>query len=89
MSYYEKVSGARMHAAFIRPGGISQDLPLSLLNDIFHFCLRFEHRIKEIEELLTNNRIWKQRLINVGICSVKYAKNFSFSGVLLRSTGIK
>jgi len=89
MSYYEKVSGSRMHAAYIRPGGISQDLPLLLLNDIHNFCSRFEHRIKEIEELLTNNRIWKQRLINVGVCSSKYAKNFSFSGVLLRSTGVK
>ena len=57
MSYYEKVSGSRMHAAYIRPGGISQDLPLSLLNDIHNFCARFEHRIKEIEELLTSNRI--------------------------------
>jgi NADH dehydrogenase (ubiquinone) Fe-S protein 2 len=89
MSYYEKVSGSRMHAAYIRPGGISQDLPLSLLNDINTFCTRFEHRIKEIEELLTNNRIWKQRLINIGVCSNKYAKSFSFSGVLLRSTGVK
>jgi len=89
MSYYEKVSGSRMHAAYIRPGGISQDLPISLLNDINNFCTRFEHRIKEIEELLTNNRIWKQRLINIGVCSNNYAKSFSFSGVLLRSTGVR
>jgi NADH dehydrogenase (ubiquinone) Fe-S protein 2 len=57
MSFYEKVSGARMHAAYIRPGGISQDLPLTLLNEIFAFSSAFEHRIKEIEEMLTNNRI--------------------------------
>jgi NADH dehydrogenase (ubiquinone) Fe-S protein 2 len=57
MSFYEKVSGARMHAAYIRPGGVNQDLPFSLLNEIFNFCNRFKHRISEIEELLTNNRI--------------------------------
>ena len=89
MSFYEKVSGARMHAAYIRPGGVSQDLPFALLTEISDFCNKFEHRIKEIEELLTTNRIWKQRLINIGICSANYAKNLSFSGVLLRSTGIK
>ncbi len=89
MIFYERVSGARMHAAYIRPGGISQDLPLSLLNEIYIFCNHFESRIKEIEELLTTNRIWKQRLINVGICSINFAKSYSFSGVLLRSTGIK
>ena len=89
MSFYEKVSGARMHAAYIRPGGVNEDLPFSLLNEIYIFCKNFEHRIKEIEELLTNNRIWKQRLINVGVSSSNFAKNFSFSGVLLRSTGIK
>lgn len=89
MSFYEKVSGARMHAAYIRPGGISQDLPLTLLSEIYAFSSAFESRIKEIEEMLTNNRIWKQRLINVGVCSVDFAKSFSFSGVLLRSTGIK
>ena len=89
MYFYERVSGARMHAAYIRPGGVSQDLPISLLTEISDFCNKFEHRIKEIEELLTTNRIWKQRLINIGICSANYAKNLSFSGVLLRSTGIK
>lgn len=57
MSFYEKVSGARMHAAYIRPGGVSQDLPLTLLQEIFTFCNRFKYRISEIEELLTNNRI--------------------------------
>jgi NADH dehydrogenase (ubiquinone) Fe-S protein 2 len=57
MSFYEKVSGARMHAAYIRPGGVSQDLPLTLLSEIYAFSSAFEHRIKEIEEMLTNNRI--------------------------------
>lgn len=57
MSFYEKVSGARMHAAYLRPGGVSQDIPLFLLAEIYEFCIKFEYRIKEIEELLTNNRI--------------------------------
>ena len=57
MGFYEKVSGARMHAAYIRPGGVNQDIPLFLLNEIYAFCNKFEYRIKEIEELLTNNRI--------------------------------
>jgi NADH:ubiquinone oxidoreductase subunit D len=57
MCFYEKVSGSRMHASYIRPGGVSQDLPLFLLNDIYCFCIKFENRLKEIEELLTFNRI--------------------------------
>jgi NADH-quinone oxidoreductase subunit D len=57
MKFYEKVSGARMHAAYFRPGGVHQDLPLSLLSEINSFCNAFEHRITEIEELLSANRI--------------------------------
>ena len=57
MEFYERVSGARMHAAFIRPGGVSEDLPKNLLNDIFIFAQQFPSRLDEIEELLTNNRI--------------------------------
>ena len=89
MMFYEKVSGARMHASYIRPGGVSIDLPLTLLNEIYFFCNSFEARIKEIEELLTNNRIWKQRLINIGVGSYLFAKKWGFSGVLLRSAGVK
>jgi len=57
MSFYERVSGARLHAAYIRPGGVSRDLPDGLLNDIFNFVKQFDSRINEIEELLTRNRI--------------------------------
>ena len=57
MEFYERVSGARMHAAFIRPGGIAYDLPLGLINDIFIFIKQFSSRLNEIEELLTHNRI--------------------------------
>ena len=57
MEFYERVSGARMHANYIRPGGVSRDLPLGLLDDIFLFAEQYGSRIDEIEELLTNNRI--------------------------------
>ena len=57
MEFYERVSGARLHAAYIRPGGVHQDTPLGLLNDIYIFAKQFNSRIDEMEELLTNNRI--------------------------------
>jgi NADH dehydrogenase (ubiquinone) Fe-S protein 2 len=57
MEFYERVSGARMHAAYFRPGGVSQDLPKNLIEDIYKFTTQFKSRIDEIEELLTNNRI--------------------------------
>ena len=89
MLFYERVSGARMHAAFIRPGGISKDLPLDLFDDIFLFTRQFNSRISEMEELLSKNRIWRQRLINIGLVSMQSALKFSFTGVQLRSVGIK
>lgn len=88
MEFYERVSGARMHAAYIRPGGVSQDLPLGLLDDIYIFIKNFNSRIDELEELLTSNRIWKQRLVNIGVVTYKNALNWGFSGVLLRGSGI-
>jgi len=57
MEFYERVSGARMHAAYFRPGGVSQDLPLNLLSDIYQFANQFNSRLYEMEELLTHNRI--------------------------------
>jgi NADH dehydrogenase (ubiquinone) Fe-S protein 2 len=63
MEFYERVSGARLHSAYIRPGGIAKDLPLGILDDIFIFVEQFSVRVDEIQELLTGNRIWKQRLI--------------------------
>ena len=57
MSFYERLSGARLHASYVRPGGVSKDLPLHLLQDIYLFILQYNSRINEIEELLTNNRI--------------------------------
>jgi len=88
MEFYERVSGARMHAAYIRPGGVVYDLPIGLLQDIHIFISKFNSRIDEFEELLSQNRIWKQRLVDIGIVTYKEALNWSFSGVLLRGSGI-
>ena len=89
MEFYERVSGARMHAAYVRPGGVALDLPIGLLEDIHTWCIQFGSRVDEMEELLTNSRIWKQRLVNVGVISAEEALNMGFSGPMLRSTGIK
>jgi NADH dehydrogenase (ubiquinone) Fe-S protein 2 len=86
-SFYEKVSGARMHAAFFRPGGIAHDIPLKLLVEIYIFCKQYSSRIDEIEELLTTNRIWSQRLKNIGIIVKKVSQDWSLSGVMLRGSG--
>jgi len=89
MEFYERVSGARMHAAYFRPGGVNIDIPKGLLNDIFIFISQFNLRLIEIEDLLTENRIWKQRLVDIGVVSLKDAYNWGFSGVMLRGSGVK
>ena len=88
MEFYERVSGARMHAAYIRPGGVSLDLPSGLLDDIYIFANQFSTRVDEMEEMLTANRIWKQRLVDVGVVSAKDAIAWGFSGVMLRGSGL-
>ncbi len=88
MEFYERVSGARLHASYIRPGGVARDIPIGLLNDIYIFSQQFSSRLDEIEELLTNNRIWKQRLINIGVVSKINALELGFSGVMLRASGV-
>jgi NADH dehydrogenase (ubiquinone) Fe-S protein 2 len=88
MEFYERVSGARMHAAYIRPGGVAQDLPIGLLDDIHAFLESFTVRLGERDELLTTNRIWKQRLVDVGVVSLKDARSWNFSGVMLRGSGL-
>ena len=89
MEFYERVSGARMHAAYFRPGGVSMDLPEGLLNDIYLFIEQFNLRLLEVEEMLTENRIWKQRLVDIGVVSSSDALDWGFSGVMLRGSGIK
>jgi len=77
-----------MHAAYVRPGGVHQDIPIGLLDDIYIFISAFNSRIDELEELLTGNRIWKQRLVDIGVVSYKEALDWSFSGVMLRGSGV-
>lgn len=88
MEFYERVSGARLHAAYFRPGGVSQDLPEGLLDDIYMWATQFGDRIDETEELLTDNRIWRQRTIGVGVLTAEEAQNYGCTGVMLRGSGI-
>jgi NADH dehydrogenase (ubiquinone) Fe-S protein 2 len=88
MEFYERVSGARMHAAYIRPGGVMEDIPLGFLNDVYLFIRQFNDRINEIEELLTVNRIWKQRLEGIALVSKIEARAWGLTGVMLRGSGI-
>jgi len=88
MEFYERVSGARLHASYIRPGGVALDVPNSLLSDIFDFITQFTSRVDEFEELLTTNRIWKQRLVDVGIVYLHQALSYGFTGVMLRASGL-
>jgi NADH dehydrogenase (ubiquinone) Fe-S protein 2 len=89
MEFYERVSGARMHAAYFRPGGVHMDLPKGLLSDIYIFLKMFNNKIIEIEEMLSENRIWKERLVGIGVVSSKHALELGFSGVMLRGSGIQ
>lgn len=89
MEFYERASGARMHTAFIRPGGVSSDLPVGFTNDLYITISQFSERIDEMEEMLTANRIWKERLVNIGIVTADTAQSLGFSGVMLRGSGHK
>ena len=88
LEFYERVSGARMHAAYIRPGGVSQDMPLGLSEDIYQFAQHFPKRLDEMEEMLTGNRIWKQRLVDIGVVTADEALAWGFSGPMLRGSGV-
>jgi NADH dehydrogenase (ubiquinone) Fe-S protein 2 len=88
MEFYERVSGARMHATYFRPGGLQVDIPKGLLNDIYMFTEQFTLRLTEMEDMLTENRIWKQRLVDIGIVTAKDACQWGFSGVMLRGSGV-
>src|SRR5437667_9082217 len=114
MDVYEAVSGARMHAAYYRPGGVYRDLPDtmpqyrtskvrsakvmaglnenrqgSLLDFIYDFAMRFPRYVDEYETLLTDNRIWKQRTVGIGVVSPERALNLGFTGPMLRGSGIQ
>ena len=87
MVFYERASGSRMHAAYIRPGGVHQDLPPELVADIYAFCDPFLKVCDDIESLLTDNRIFKQRNVDIGVVSLANAWAYGFSGVMVRGSG--
>ena len=88
MGFYEKVSGSRMHSAYIRPGGVHQDLPTGLLEEIADFIKQFPKKISDMENLLTENRIFKQRMVDIGVVSKQQALDWGFSGPMIRGSGI-
>ncbi|CAH8459572.1 unnamed protein product [Heterobilharzia americana] len=87
--FYERVSGARMHAAYIRPGGVAFDMPLGLMDDIYQFLKKFPQRLDEISDLVQENPIWISRTKDIGIVSAEDALDMGFSGVMLRGSGVK
>jgi NADH-quinone oxidoreductase subunit D len=88
MEFYERVSGARLHAAYFRPGGVHQDLPAGLADDIRAWAAQFPKRIDDLEILLTENRIFKQRTVDIGIISGKDAIDWGLTGPMLRASGV-
>ena len=88
MTFYERVSGSRLHANYFRTGGVHRDLPRGLEEDIGKFCNSFPKIINDLETLLTDNRIFKQRNVDIGIVTKKDALDYSFSGVMLRGSGV-
>ncbi len=87
MVFYERASGARMHSAYFRPGGVHQDLPPELIDDIEAFCDPFLLVCDDIEGLLTDNRIFKQRNVDIGVVSLDECWQWGFSGVMVRGSG--
>ena len=87
MVFYERASGSRMHAAYVRPGGVHQDLPQALIDDIDKFCDHHPKVLDDIETLLTGNRIFKQRNVDIGVVSLAECFAWGFSGVMVRGSG--
>lgn len=88
MIFYERASGARLHANYFRPGGVHQDLPPALIDDIEAFCDPFLKVVDDLDNLVMANRIFKQRNVDIGIVSVDEAMAWGFSGVMVRGSGI-
>jgi len=88
MIFYERASGSRMHAAYFRPGGVHQDLPQDLVDDIEAFCDPFLKVCDDLEGLLTGNRIFMQRNADIGVVSIEDAWKWGFSGVMVRGSGV-
>ncbi len=88
MEFYERACGARLHAAYFRPGGVHQDLPQELLDDIMAWTLEFPSVLKDLDDLLTENRIFKQRNVDIAIVSEQEILDWAFSGVMVRGSGM-
>jgi NADH-quinone oxidoreductase subunit D len=88
LEFYERVSGARFHAAYFRPGGVHQDLPAGILDDILEWAEQFSTFIDDCETLLNGNRIFKQRTVDIGVIGAKDALDWGFSGPNLRASGV-
>jgi Ni,Fe-hydrogenase III large subunit len=89
MVFYERACGARMHAAYVRPGGVHQDLPQDLIDDIGISAIRSCRTLDDIEGLLTDNRIFKQRNVDIGVVDLDDAWAWGFSGVMVRGSGAR
>jgi NADH-quinone oxidoreductase subunit D len=87
MVFYERASGSRMHAAYFRPGGVHQDLPPKLVDDIYAWCDPFLKVVDDLDVLLTGNRIFKQRNVDIGVVKLADCWNWGFSGVMVRGSG--
>ncbi|WP_375574258.1 NADH-quinone oxidoreductase subunit D [Ahrensia marina] len=87
MVFYERACGARLHAAYFRPGGVHQDLPQELIDDIEAWCDPFLQTVEDISELLTDNRIFKQRNVDIGVVTLDECWAWGFSGVMVRGSG--
>ncbi|MSP88622.1 MAG: NADH-quinone oxidoreductase subunit D [Alphaproteobacteria bacterium] len=88
MEFYERVSGARLHAAYFRPGGVHQDMPAGMKDDILAWADAFPKVCDDIEGLLTENRIFKQRTVDIGVVTREQALDWGFSGPMLRGSGV-
>ncbi|MDO8379660.1 NADH-quinone oxidoreductase subunit D [Phenylobacterium sp.] len=88
MVFYERACGARLHANYFRPGGVHQDLPEALINDIDDWAVAFARPLSDIDKLITGNRIFKQRNVNIGVVTRQEARDWGFSGVMVRGSGI-
>jgi NADH-quinone oxidoreductase subunit D len=88
MVFYERASGARLHANYFRPGGVHQDLPPELIADMKTWCAEFPKRLEDIERLVTANRIFKQRNVDIGVVTKEEAYAWGFTGVMLRGSGV-
>jgi len=88
LEFYERASGARFHSAYFRPGGVARDIPAGLLEDISAFLDQFPQYLDDTESLLTENRIFRQRMVDIGTVSAEQALDWGFTGPMLRGSGV-